>query len=46
MTYPSVFPIAEIDHIIYDKGVYARNLETKRIQGSDHLALLATLTIA
>ena len=35
MTYPSVFPIAEIDHIIYDKGVYARNLETKRIQGSD-----------
>ena len=43
MTYPSVFPIAEIDHIIYDKGVYARNLETKRIQGSDHKALLATL---
>ena len=43
MTYPSVFPIAEIDHIIYDKGVYARNLETKWIQGSDHKALLATL---
>ena len=46
MTYPSAFPIAEIDHIIYDRGVHARNLETKRIQGSDHLALLATLTIA
>ncbi|MDB6492001.1 endonuclease/exonuclease/phosphatase family protein [Bifidobacterium pseudocatenulatum] len=45
MTYPSVFPIAEIDHIIYDKGVYARNLETKRIQGSDHKALLATLEL-
>ena len=43
---PAVFPIAEIDHIIYDKGVRATDLATKRIQGSDHLALLATLTIA
>lgn len=46
MTFPAVFPIAEIDHIIYDKGVRATDLATKRIQGSDHLALLATLTIA
>ena len=46
MTFPAVFPIAEIDHIIYDKGVHATDLATKRIQGSDHLALLATLTIA
>ena len=46
MTFPAVFPIAEIDHIIYDKGVRAADLAAKRIQGSDHLALLATLTIA
>ena len=43
MTYPAVFPIAEIDHIVHDQDVHVGDLETTRIDGSDHLALLGTL---
>ena len=43
MTYPSLLPVAEIDHIVHDKGVVVGDLETKCIPGSDHRALLATL---
>lgn len=46
MTYPAMFPIAEIDHIVHDKGVNVGDLETKYIAGSDHRALLATLEVA
>ncbi|MEE0971383.1 MAG: endonuclease/exonuclease/phosphatase family protein [Bifidobacterium ruminantium] len=43
MTYPAMLPVAEIDHIVHDKGVVVGDLETKHIPGSDHRALLATL---
>ena len=43
MTYPAMLPVAEIDHIVHDKGVVVGDLETKYIPGSDHRALLATL---
>lgn len=46
MTYPAMMPIAEIDHIVHDKGVNVGDLETKYIAGSDHRALLATLEVA
>ena len=46
MTYPAACPIAEIDHIVHDKGVNVGDLETKHIAGSDHRALLATLEVA
>lgn len=46
MTYPAMLPIAEIDHIVHDKGVTVGDLETKFIQGSDHRALLATLEVS
>ena len=45
MTYPAVFPIAEIDHIVHDRDIHVGDLETKRIDGSDHLALLGTLEV-
>ena len=45
MTYPAVLPIAEIDHIVHDRGMNVGDLETKRIFGSDHRALLATLEV-
>ena len=38
MTYPAMMPIAEIDHIVHDKGVNVGDLETKYIAGSDHRA--------
>ena len=46
MTYPAMMPIAEIDHIVHDKGVTVGNLKTAYIPGSDHRALLATLEVA
>lgn len=46
MTYPAMLPVAEIDHIVHDKGVVVGDLETKHIPGSDHRALLATLEVA
>lgn len=46
MTYPAMLPIAEIDHIVHDKGVNVGDLETKYIHGSDHRALLATLEVS
>ena len=46
MTYPAMMPIAEIDHIVHDKGVNVGDMETKYIAGSDHRALLATLEVA
>ena len=45
MTYPAMLPVAEIDHIVHDKGVVVGDLETKYIPGSDHRALLATLEV-
>ena len=38
-------PIIEIDHIVYakDSGISVAGLETVKITGSDHLALLGTL---
>lgn len=45
MTYPAKLPIAEIDHIIHDKNVCVGDLATKKISGSDHLALLGTLEV-
>lgn len=45
MTYPAMLPIAEIDHIVHDKGVAVGDLETKYIPGSDHRALLATFEV-
>ncbi|MBW3087681.1 endonuclease/exonuclease/phosphatase family protein [Bifidobacterium sp. 82T24] len=34
-----------IDHIVMDKGVSAGGLETSRVDGSDHAALLVTLHV-
>lgn len=55
MTYPSepgyamvpVPPMIEIDHIVYSKnsGMSVGDLETAKIEGTDHLALLGTWTI-
>lgn len=45
MTYPAMMSIAEIDHIVHDKGVTVGNLKTAYIPGSDHRALLATLEV-
>lgn len=53
MTYPAdrtIFgiqlpPMVEIDHIVHDRGVTVGDLETQRIPGSDHMALLATLAV-
>lgn len=55
MTYPSepgyamlpVPPMIEIDHIVYSKnsGMSVGNMETVKVEGSDHLALLGTWVI-
>ncbi|WP_033376665.1 endonuclease/exonuclease/phosphatase family protein [Alloscardovia criceti] len=52
MTYPSNKQLAgidipamvEIDHIVYDRGLLVGDLQTVTISGSDHKALLGTLT--
>lgn len=56
MTYPSeprysmipVPPMIEIDHIVYSKnsGMSVGSLETVNVEGTDHLALLGTWTVA
>lgn len=55
MTYPSepgyamlpVPPMIEIDHIVYSKnsGMSVGNMETVKVEGTDHLALLGTWVI-
>lgn len=47
-TYPasdSIPPLVEIDHIVYSKqaGIVVSDLETLKVSGTDHLALLGTL---
>lgn len=48
MTYPAtglVPPLVEIDHIVYSRGtgIVVSSLETARVSGTDHLALIGTL---
>ena len=48
MTYPAngiVPPLVEIDHIVYSSGsgIVVSSLETARVAGTDHLALIGTL---
>lgn len=48
MTYPAngvVPPLVEIDHIVYSSGsgIVVSSLETARVGGTDHLALIGTL---
>lgn len=40
-------PLVEVDHVVYaaNAGIYAHDLETARISGTDHLALIATLDV-
>lgn len=53
MTYPadrtflglSLPPLVEIDHIVHDRDVIVGDLETRRVLGSDHMALLATVAV-
>ena len=40
-------PVIEIDHILYarDSGISAGSLQTVKVSGTDHMALLATLVV-
>lgn len=47
-TWPSgaaTAPLCGIDHVVTSDGIVASDLETLAIPGSDHMALLATLTV-
>lgn len=42
-TWPSTVPMATYDHILANSGVHMGNIETRKITGSDHKAILITI---